>query len=86
MTQQNQQTDFIRSYICNEIIDDPSVDLENDSDLLMAGYLDSVSVIRLVAQLENQYDVKIPPEDILIENFGTIDSISTYLTNRVFNQ
>lgn len=81
-TSQN-QIETISNFIITEIIKDPTVELTQESDLLIGGYLDSVSVIRLVAHLEDIYSVKIPPEDILIENFGSIESISTYLTSRL---
>ncbi len=83
MNQPEEQIDTIRCFIVDEIIKDPSVEITPDSDLLIGGYLDSVSVVRLVAHLEDQYSVKIPPEDILIENFGSIQSISDYLSTRV---
>ncbi len=83
MNQPEEQIDTIRCFIVDEIIKDPSVEITPDSDLLIGGYLDSVSVVRLVAHLEDQYSVKIPPEDILIENFGSIKSISDYISTRL---
>jgi len=83
MNQPEQQTESILSYIETEIIGDPTVKLEADSDLLIAGYLDSVTVVRLVAHMENLYSITIPPEDILIENFSSVKNINDYLTSRL---
>jgi D-alanine--poly(phosphoribitol) ligase subunit 2 len=46
---------------------------------LEEGLIDSLGVMRLVAFLEEEFDVKIPPQDLTIENFITVQAITTYL-------
>jgi len=41
--------------------------------------VDSLGVMRLVTHLEQQYSIKIPPEDVTIEHFMNIEAISLYL-------
>ena len=41
-----------------------------------------MGVMKLVGFIEDEFDVKIPPEDIVIENFTDVDAITRYLENR----
>ena len=51
-------------------------------DLLGSGILDSMGFMRLIMFIETELDTKIPPEDMTIENFMTVDSITAYLKER----
>ena len=53
--------------------------IEPDEDLLDGGALDSLKLLALVARVEELMSGKVPLEDILPENFGTISAIETYL-------
>ena len=72
----------IRDYIQITILNNSPDHIEEDQDLLLSGLLDSLSVIKLVAWLESIHDIKIPPEDVLIEHFGTLSDIVSYLATR----
>ncbi len=74
--------DTVRQYIQTTILNDPDNIIEKDQDLLLSGLLDSLSVVKLVAWLEKECELSIPAEDVLVENFGTLTSIETYLNNR----
>ena len=53
-----------------------------DDDLLLQGFLDSVGVMRLVEHIEQACSIKVPPADITIEHFGTINAMGDYLQGR----
>ena len=46
-----------------------------DADLFVNDMLDSLGVAQLVAGLEDIFNIEIDPEDILPENFSTINEI-----------
>lgn len=71
----------VRSYIINELLSGKTV--QDDEELLVSGLVDSIGVMRLVTYLEQQYAIAIPPQDVTIENFATIDAIAAYLTEHV---
>lgn len=71
--------DEIRKIIQIEILNDPDFDIEADQDLLLSETLDSLRVTLLVQYLENACDVSIPPEDVTLENFGTLECIASYV-------
>jgi acyl carrier protein len=54
-------------------------DLSPEDDLLGSGLLDSMGVMRLVAFVEETFHIKVPPEDIVIENFMDVKAITNYV-------
>lgn len=69
----------LRTYIQNEILNDPGFVIEADQDLLLSEILNSLSVTMLLVHLETACDVQIPPEDVTLENFSTLESIAGYV-------
>ena len=43
--------------------------------LVLKQLVDSLGVMRLIAWIEKRFDLRIPPEDVTIDNFETIDAI-----------
>ena len=74
--------DTIRSIIRDEILNDPDFQIEADQDLLLSEILNSLSVTLLIARLEDLSGVDIPPEDVTLENFGTLELIAEYIQAR----
>ena len=73
----------IKDYVVNELLN--GRDIGDSEDLLLSGLVESLGVMRLVAHLEQRFDVRIPPQDITIEHFANIDSIHRYLEHRLDN-
>ena len=71
--------DSIRDFITLEILNEPDLPIEADQDLLLSEILDSLNVTLLIAHLEDTCNVDIPPEDVTLDNFGTLRSIETYI-------
>lgn len=76
-------TDKIISYIKTEISMEPRDEIDLEEDLLGNGIIDSLGMMQLVVFLEKQFKVKIGPEDMTVENFSTISSISEYLSHKL---
>lgn len=69
----------IRKIIQLEILNEPDFEIEADQDLLLSETLDSLRVTLLVQHLESTCDVSIPPEDVTLENFSTLECIASYV-------
>ena len=54
-------------------------DLTDDTALFSEGLLDSLSVMELVTFVEAEAGVRIPPQDIVLENFDTVACIVRYV-------
>ena len=54
-----------------------------DSDsLLEAGIIDSMAVLELVGHIEQQYSLTVSDDDMMPENFDTIDAIAAFVGSR----
>ena len=60
-----------------EILNDiqPGVDFENEKHLIDDHLLDSLSIISLVAELEETFDVTIPAVEIIPDNFNSAEAM-----------
>ncbi|MBO4703288.1 MAG: acyl carrier protein [Bacilli bacterium] len=63
--------------ILNEII--PEVDndeLENNKELVHSGVLNSFSIVMLIGELSDNFDIEISPQEIVYENFDSLDGLT----------
>ena len=51
------------------------VDYKNCTTLIDEGYLDSLAIISLVAEIEDEFDVQIPTVEIIPDNFNSVKSM-----------
>ncbi len=49
----------------------PDVDYENVENLIDGRYLDSLTILSLVAEIEEEFDVEIPTVEIIPSNFNS---------------
>ena len=76
-------TDVIFNFVVDELLLDPDdTDLTIDDELLMSERIDSLGLMRLIAFVDEEFSVKVPYEDILIENFRSIEAIDRYLSTK----
>ncbi len=69
----------IAQFIIQEVLGESSdFDLSTDDDLLGSGLISSMGVFRIISFLEKNYEVKVPLQDMVIDNFMTIDAIAGY--------
>ncbi len=53
----------------------------NNTDLLEAGFLDSLHFVELLLHLEQEFGTHIPLEDFELDNFRTITTIADFVAN-----
>ncbi len=58
----------------------PGVDYENCITLIDEHHLDSLSILSLVAEIEDEFDVVIPTVEIIPANFNSAESIMNLIT------
>ncbi len=61
-----------------EILTDinPEADYETCTTLVTDRYITSLDMVSLVAELEEEFDILIPPVEIVTENFDSVDAIA----------
>lgn len=60
-----------------EILDElhPDVDFETEEHLIDNKILDSFDIVTLVAEIDAEYDVAIPAEELIPENFNSVKAL-----------
>ena len=53
----------------------PQIDFTSPEALVDGGILDSVSVVTVVSELSMEYDITFPYDEIVPENFNSLDAI-----------
>ena len=53
----------------------PDIDYKTRTDLIDAHLLPSLSILSLVAELEEEFDITIPAVEIIPSNFNSVDAM-----------
>ena len=69
----------IRDYIRYNLLE-TDIELKFVDDLLNTGLVDSIGVVKLIAYIKEEFNLEVPPEEMVIENFVTIDAIDAFLS------
>ncbi len=68
--------DAIRSIIKDDILHDSDLEIPADQDLMLSEILNSLKVTLLIDSLEKSSSIEIPPADVTLDNFGTLERIA----------
>lgn len=53
----------------------PDIDFENEKSLVTDRLLESFDIINLVSEIDDEFDVKIKPADLVPENFDSAEAM-----------
>lgn len=53
--------------------------ITSDEELLLSDLMDSLGVMRLVAFMEDTWNISIPPDDVVLDTMQTVDAMAVYL-------
>ncbi len=64
----------------------PDVDVENATSMADDGLIDSINVVNIVTEVAINFDVQIPFEALVNENFNSVDTIVALVKKLQENQ
>jgi acyl carrier protein len=64
--------------ILNELHDD--VDFATETGLIENGILNSLDIVTLITEINDRFDVQIPAEEIMPENFDSAEALWALIT------
>lgn len=70
-------TSYLSVYVGETLLGEAPVD--PDEELLLSGILDSLMVVRMIAHIEEQFSVKVPATDVVLDNMKSVRAIADYL-------
>lgn len=68
--------------IDNFLMGDPNAQLNDADSFLDTGIVDSTGMLELVMFLEQSFDLKIPDQDLLPDNFDSIDRLTRFVERK----
>ena len=72
----------INQFITKQLLYDvENVAIDNDTKLIEQGIVDSMGLFRLMAFMEEEFDVEVEPDAIVLENFETVNAVATLITS-----
>jgi acyl carrier protein len=75
-------TQTITKFLVDEFLPDvPAESLAADYDLLSGGVIDSLGLLKVIAWLEDRFDVAVDDIEIEPDNFRTIAAMNAFVQN-----
>ncbi|MFR4405334.1 MAG: acyl carrier protein [Anaerovoracaceae bacterium] len=56
------------------------IDFENSTKLIDDGMLESIDIVSIVGEMNDEFDIEISVEDLLPENFNSVDAMVDLIT------
>ena len=74
----------VSDFILNESMDSKDVEcLDCDEDLISEGIIDSMAIVKLLGFVEETFLIEIEDDELLPENFETINAITNLIGNKI---
>ena len=75
--------EVLKEFMINELVSSPELlYLDDSQSLLEEGIIDSVAVMKLLTFIEETYSIKIGDEELIPENFETLNTIENLITKK----
>lgn len=82
MIENDNTSNLVREFILNTFPLARRNDLSDEDSLLEGGIVDSMGLLEIVEFLETELEIVLTDEEILADNFESIDRISEFIRNR----
>jgi acyl carrier protein len=73
----------VRKFVNSELLYQDDQAIDDNANLIESGVIDSMTLLRLVSFLEENYGIEIPDQEIVPDNFRSLSAIGTFLAGRV---
>lgn len=73
----------IRNFIVENFLYGNNDGFNDDISFLEKGLIDSTGILELVAFVEEKYGISVADEELLPENFDSVNNLSRYILNKI---
>jgi len=74
---------MVKEFLVKEEYLEANESVEPDESLLERGLIDSVGIMKLVPLLEEKFGIEIDDDDLMPENFDSLEAIEQYVNSKV---
>lgn len=74
----------IRNFIMNELLEDNTIEWNDDTDIISSGVIDSLSIVRLLVFVEDTYNISLD-DSLELEYFKSVNAIANMVSRKVSN-
>ena len=75
--------DEIKNYLKELIEDATGSSVDDDTMLFEEEILDSMSILYLIGEMESHFDIDLPPDEVVEDNYGTVDAMAEYIESKL---
>lgn len=72
----------IREYIANEVLSTNNNQWDDDTDIISSGLLDSLSTVKLLVFVEDNFDISFD-DSLELDNFKSVNTIANIVYEKV---
>nr|BBH87120.1 hypothetical protein KTC_18710 [Thermosporothrix sp. COM3] len=76
----------LKTYIVQQVLDGRSFGLDENTPLLEWGIINSMEMVRLLAFIREQFQVDIPPHQMVATHFTNLDTIAELILQTASKQ
>lgn len=73
----------IRNFIVENFLYGNNDGFNDDISFMEKGLIDSTGILELVAFVEEKYGISVTDEELLPENFDSVNNLSRYILNKI---
>jgi acyl carrier protein len=78
-------TDRLKDFVCKKFPLAKKQGVKNADPLLDSGIIDSLGILDLVTFIEKEFGVHVSDEELLPENFQTLDALAAFIQQKGSN-
>lgn len=79
----DQQKELVKNFIIESFLFGDEEKLKDDTDFFRSGIIDSTGIIELVGFIESSFPVKVEDEELVVNNFSSLNSVAAYLDRKL---
>ena len=72
-----------KEFIIDTFLYGEEADLDNDTSFIETGVIDSTGILELLAFVEETFDMKVEDDELLPDNFDSLNKIEGYLKSKL---